>query len=450
MGGAFYTTDVTLSNAGATPASVTLRFLGNNRDGSNGPVKAFFLEPETSATFHDVLGSVFGETGNFGAIRITSNTSTLEVDSVTSTPGFGGTFGQTVPAVSSSDLIPAGSARSILYVREGDRFRSNLILASNAFTVTSVDVVLVSPAGATVATKTYSVPPNGMTQVNRVVRDMGVSGTVTGARLVLSSSTAGAAFTGVATVIDETTNDPTAVLAQPASVSGSAPYIWLLPSSAHSIGAHGAFYTTNVSVSNVGGAPAVFTMKFLGNNQNGSGGPEQTFDLEAGKSVTYFDILGSVFNQTSSYGAIRITSDASTLNIVSVTSTPGFGGTFGLTLPAVFSGGLIPSGSSRSILNIREGDGFRSNLILASNANISTTVDAALVSPAGATLAAKSYAVPPNGMTQISRVVRDMGVPGPITGARLVLSSSTAGAAFTGFASVIDETTNDPTAVQPQ
>ena len=179
-----------------------------------------------------------------------------------------------------------------------------------------------------------------MTQINRVVRDMGVSGPITGARLVLSSSTAGAAFTGFASVIDETTNDPTAVLAQPASVSGSAPYIWLLPSSAHSSGANGAFYTTNVAVANVGAAPASFTMKFLGNNQDGSSGPEQTFDLEAGKSVTYFDVLGSVFNQTSNFGAIRITSDTSTLNIVSVTSTPGFGGTFGQTIPAVSSSDL--------------------------------------------------------------------------------------------------------------
>ena len=85
---------------------------------------------------------------SFGAIRITSNTSTLNLVSVTSTPGFGGTLGQTVPAVDVSDLIPAGSSRSILYIREGDGFRSNLILASDASVSTDVDVALVSPAGA--------------------------------------------------------------------------------------------------------------------------------------------------------------------------------------------------------------------------------------------------------------------------------------------------------------
>jgi hypothetical protein len=43
---------------------------------------------------------------------------------------------------------------------------------------------------------------------------MGVSGAITGARLVLSSSTPNAAFTVVASVIAEITNDPTTVEAR--------------------------------------------------------------------------------------------------------------------------------------------------------------------------------------------------------------------------------------------
>ena len=445
--GAFFTTVVSVANLGAATASFTLKFLGNNQDGSNGPEQSFNLEPGTSSTYFDVLASVFDLTSNSGAIRITSNSLTLGIVSVTSTPGFGGTFGQTIPAISFADLIPAGSSRSILYIREGDGFRSNLILASGSFVLTDIDVALVSPTGSTLATKTYSVPPNGMTQVNRVVRDMGISGPITGARLVLSSSTTGAAFTGLASVIDETTNDPTTVVAQPASASGASPYSWLIPASAHSNGANGAFYTTTVAVANVGALPSSFTMKFLGHNQDGSGGPERTFNLASGSSVTYFDVLGSVFDQTSSFGALRIRSDSPFLNIVSVTSTPGFGGTLGQTVAAVASSDLVPTSSSRSILYIREGDGYRTNLVLASGASVATTVDASLVSPAGAVLAARTYVVPPSGMTQMNRVVRDMGVPGPVTGARLVLSSSNP---YAAIASVIDEITNDPTTVEAQ
>jgi len=448
LDGAIYTSDVSVSNAGGYAVSVALDFLGNNRDGLTGPERTFNLDPGKSATLVDVLSSTFGQTSSFGAIRLTSNASSVDVVSVTSTPGFGGTFGQTIPAISFSDLIPAGAARSILYIREDGEFRTNLILASGSFVSTNVDAALISQTGETLAMKSYSVPPNGMTQVNRVVRDMGVSGAITGARLVLSSSTPGALFTGIVSVIDEATNDPTTMIAQPGSVTGSAPFTWLLPTSAHSSGLGGAFYTSSVSVANVDSAPASYTLKFLGNNQDGSGGVERTFNLESGKSVIYFDVLGSVFNLPSNFGAIRISSDSPFLNIASVISTPGFGGTLSQTVPAVFSSDLIPTGSSRSILYIREGDGFRSNLIFASAAAVSTTVDVSLVSADGSTLATKSYSVPPNGMTQINRIVRDMGVSGAITGARLVLSSSTPNTAFTGFASVIDETTNDPTTIE--
>jgi hypothetical protein len=223
---------------------------------------------------------------------------------------------------------------------------------------------------------------------------------------------------------------------------------FLIPSGAHLPGANGAFYSTNVSVSNNGVAPLSFTMKFLGHDQDGSAGPEQTFNLESGRSVTYFDVLSTVFGQTSNYGAVRITSDQPPLNVVSVTSTPGFRGTLSQTVPAVRTSDLIPASSPRSILYIRDGDGFRTNLVLASSASVPTNVDVFLISPEGVTLAAKTYAVPPNGMTQINRIVHDMGIWTAVTGARLVLSSSTPGAAFTAFASVIDEVTNDPTTVE--
>jgi hypothetical protein len=53
-------------------------------------------------------------------------------------------------------------------------------------------------------------------------------------------------------------------------------------------------------------------------------------------------------------------------------------------------------------------------------------------------------------MTQVTRVVRDMGVSGDVTGARLVLSTLTPGGAFAAYASAIDNTTNDPRTLLPK
>ena len=155
----------------------------------------------------------------------------------------------------------------------------------------------------------------------------------------------------------------------------------LLPTSAHAHGANGALHSS-VSIANAGDTPTSFTLKFLGHDQDGLSGAERNFNLDPGKSTTFVDILGSVFDQTSNFGAIRITSNTPSLDVVSVTSTPGFGGTFGQAIPAVAFADLIPAGSSRSILYIREGDGSPTNRFLASGSSVSTDVDVALVLPA--------------------------------------------------------------------
>ena len=61
-----------------------------------------------------------------------------------------------------------------------------------------------------------------------------------------------------------------------------------------------------------------------------------------------------------------------------------------------------------------------------------------------------TYALPPLGMTQVTQVVRDLGVTGDLQNAQLLLSTSTPGGAFAAYASVIDRTTNDPRTLLPR
>jgi hypothetical protein len=289
-----------------------------------------------------------------------------------------------------------------------------------------------------------------MTQVTRLVRDMGISADVQGARVVLSTSTAGGSFSAYAAAIDNVTNDPRTLLPGGTSAGTGGINTWLLPSSARASGAGGAFYTTDLTVSNTGGSDTAFVVKFLGHDQDGTGGSEQTFALAAGKTVTYADVLGSVFGVSSGYGAIRIASPSAALNILGQTSTPGFGGTFGQSVPASAPEDLIVNGSPRSLVAVREDASFRTNVILCNATSASLDVDAVLVTSGGATLASKRYALLPSGMTQVTRAVRDMGVSGDITGARLVLSTPTGGGAFAAYASVIDNATNDPRTLLPK
>lgn len=207
-GGAFYTTDLTIANPGTTEARFALKFLGHETDGRVGIERSFSLAAGKSVAYQDVLGSVFSLASDYGALRIASDVPELIAVSQTSTPGGGGTFGQSVPVVGVSELIAYGAARSIVGVREDGAFRTNLVLVNATEASLDVDVSLVSEGGTVLASKRYALSPLGMRQVTRVARDLGVTTPVSGMRLVLATPTAGGSFAAYASAIDETTNDP--------------------------------------------------------------------------------------------------------------------------------------------------------------------------------------------------------------------------------------------------
>ena len=113
------------------------------------------------------------------------------------------------------DLISFGKPRSIVADRDDGSFRTNLVLCGTIeFVSMDEDVTLVGPDGTVLGTKRYTLPPLGMTQVSRVVLALGGLVNLSGARLDLSTPTAGAAFTAYASVIDNVTNDPRTLLHQ--------------------------------------------------------------------------------------------------------------------------------------------------------------------------------------------------------------------------------------------
>ena len=221
QGGAFYTTALSIANRGAAEARYKMKFLGNNVDGTAGQESGeFVLGPNQSVTYEDVLGSVFGRTTDFGAIRVTANVTTLSVLGQTSTPVLTswascvatGSFGQSVPAFAPADLVSAGSPRVIVGIREDAAFRTNLILTNAGTASVDVTATLFAPSGAVLGSATWTLPPLGMTQKTQFARELGATGDVRDANVLLSTSTAGGSFAAYAAVIDKTTNDPRTLL----------------------------------------------------------------------------------------------------------------------------------------------------------------------------------------------------------------------------------------------
>ncbi|MCL4806694.1 MAG: hypothetical protein KJ062_02695, partial [Thermoanaerobaculia bacterium] len=236
--------------------------------------------------------------------------------------------------------------------------------------------------------------------------------------------------------------------------TGSPEYHGILPSAARAPGQGGAFYTTSLSVGNRGSSEARYKLKFLGNNADGTGGPESSeFVLGSNQSVTYEDVLGSVFGRTTDFGAIRLTANVTTLNVLGQTSTPDPakpGGTFGQSVPTFAPADMITAGTIRSIVGIRQDSSFRTNLILTNAGTSPVTIDGTLLSTSGAVLGTKSWTLPALGMTQDGPIAPNMGASGTVRDAQLLLSTSTPGGAFAAYAAVIDNVTNDPRTLLPR
>ena len=225
---------------------------------------------------------------------------------------------------------------------------------------------------------------------------------------------------------------------------------WLLPSSARVSGAGGSFWTTDLTVANVGPTEATLYVRFLGHDADGRGGAERTFRLGPGLSVAYADLLGSVFGLGEAWGAVQLRSASPSLVATSQTSTPGGGGTYGQSVPLVAETELVRAGAARTVPAIREDAAFRTNLVLANATESALDVDVSLVSETGVPLGSERYVLPPLGMKQVNHVARELARVSGVSGARLVLSTPTAGGAFAAYASVIDARTNDPRTLLPR
>jgi hypothetical protein len=216
--GAFYTTDLTIANRGATDSNVTLQFLGHDRDGTGGPQQPRALATNKAVTYGDVLASVFGvnatDAQNYGAILVTADSASLKIVSQTSTPPPNGvgTFGQSVPAEGVNDFVTPASPKSLIALRDDTAFRTNAVLSNATTSSVTVTLTLLAADGSTYGTTTRTLPPLGMTQIANVVTTLGAPFGTTNAVLVVSTAMPGAQVATYASIIDNNTNDPRTIL----------------------------------------------------------------------------------------------------------------------------------------------------------------------------------------------------------------------------------------------
>ncbi len=457
--GAFYTTGLWVTNTGAADSTISLKFLGNNSDGTGGPVVGNVVVPAgRTVTFPDVLNKTFGLAAGYGAILVNADSNQLKIVSQSSTPppsGLG-SFGQAVPAASGNDPVTPAAPKALFSLRQDAAFRTNAVVANMTTAAAHVDLKLYDSSGVLIGSASnlpswMDLQPLEMRQIGTVVTALGGPDGTKDASLVVSTPTGGARIATYAAVIDQHTNDPRTIL--PVTLGNlGANAAWLLPSSAHAPGANGAFYTTDLTVANTDPAPADVTLKFLGHDQDGTAGAEVVKTIPANSEVTFADVLGTVFTQPNgSYGAILVTSSSPNVKVLSQSSTPppdGIG-TFGQSVPAAGPADFVTLASPRVLVGLRQDAAFRTNAVIANATGQPADVVLALTSATGTTLGTLPWHLLPYEMHQFGGVVTALGAPDGTADAALRVSTTTSGARIATYAAIIDQVTNDPRTVLP-
>jgi len=225
---------------------------------------------------------------------------------------------------------------------------------------------------------------------------------------------------------------------------------YFIPAAALAAGAEGSFFQTDVDINSNSSDEASYAFLWLPRNtDNSTPVQSDTYNIGAGESVRYENVLADVFGaEPDVAGALAVISNTANLNIMSRTyavSAANPAGTFGQALPGVPADQLIMQNETKRITFMSENNDLRANLGCVNGVNDSVRIVASLYDDAGTLLETRNMDLAPWSNNQFNRLFQDYAP----TNGYVDVTASKAGAAFYCYGSVLDNGSNDPTSILP-
>jgi hypothetical protein len=180
---------------------------------------------------------------------------------------------------------------------------------------------------------------------------------------------------------------------------------------------------------------------------------ESTVEVGAGEQAVWPDVLQSLFGLRPSVrtqGALHLFSPAGLLVGSRTANQRTDGGSFGLFLPGLKSGDLVPGGGEGVMVGLAHSDNSRTNLGFAAYSAGDTELNLYLYRTAGEREELGSIeglvSVPPSSHTQVPRVFEMTGFGDETIEAIEAAVWVTRGGAIYPYATLIDNVSGDPTA----
>jgi CubicO group peptidase (beta-lactamase class C family) len=435
VGDSAWRTDVGLLNRSSQPNSVRLRYY----DGWEVLERELELAPGESRVIADVV-DWFGR-DRFGPLQVFSSEA-LTTTSRTFNESTEGTFGQSFDGVTATGGLESGESVVLMQLRENDEARTNIGVHNQWRGFAKVEIELYDDNGALVHADTWTIPPLHTVQINRPYATFcGPVDTFCGpvdieAGYAVITVRSGQDIYVYGSVVDNTTGDPTAIPMK----GGDAAHRQWIAAAAHGGGVHDSVWRTDLCLLNLTGNPATAEIIFRRSDGATAVLPVNVLD---GRQILVDDVVAQLGMAGS--GSIEIHSDQPLL-ASSRTFNEGVDGTFGLFLGGVSAEAAADGGDTVWLPQLRQDQAFRTNIGLLNSGAVNARVRIFLYDKSGNELVSRWKTLAPHAWMQLQEPFSRLAGRSDIDAgyAKVEIGS---GNGVIAYASVIDNATNDGTAI---
>ena len=469
-----FQSDVRLTNGTPSVMTYQVTMTPSRTDGTkNGKSTTITVNPNQTVAFNDIAKDFFGfgATGDpndvgFGALEIrplNSSSFLTFASSRTYASTSSGTFGQFIApipfggfATNAGGIIPGSSSGesapllSLQQVAQSSKFRTNLGLVEGSGQPASGTIRIFDDNGTMLKAVPFSLLPGEHQQLNSFITATAGLPSLEDGRIEIAVESDTGAVTAYASVLDNITTDPLAVM--PVTAADISETRYVLPGIAD-LNNGAANFHSDIRIFNGGPTTARATLTYFPQSNVAGAKTVAPITIAPGQVKALDNVLPSVFTTSNSGGSILITTDepsslVATGRTYSIASN---GGTFGLFAPSASpSDGVGAADRGLEVLQLEQSANFRSNLGLAELTGKPVHVRISLVVPDATVAPVVDLDLAGNEFRQLGSVIASL-LPGKsVYNARMTVRVVSGEGRITAYGSVIDNATQDPTFVPAQ
>jgi len=476
--GTFWQSDMSIQNANDINANIWIYPLYAGQDNSN--VEGFMeLIPAKNQLMVKNLFSKYGLASS-GGLLIFSNIN-LNIVSRTYNNQPQGTYGQFIPSFSLENAIGTNQEARIVQLQSNENYRTNIGYLNVSNKTITISAELYDDMGIKLGTNQQTLLPYSFIQVNGIFNLIG-AGNVNNGYAKIISSTNGAKYFSYGSVVDNRTGDPIFIPAikkttrnvniaglnggsytgeitifdssaenSPKNAplylpiyygSGSWNYYIFIPAVAHSEGAYGTMWKTDVVFHNQSYEQINFGIAFLKSSQDNSGYQTKNFNIQGNQSMLIEDIVYTEFNESGA-GALLIGTNSDSLIVSSRTYNYTSNGTYGQYIFGYKGINSLGYGSKAYLPQLAKNTDFRTNIGFTNACGKTINVIVKIYEGNGQLIGNKSYSILPYSNFQENDIIGKISNK-DIDNAYAIIECNTEDAKFFAYASVVDNRTGDP------